>query len=298
MEKAQVRKEHQAVTAARNTGDIWVLIAGIGVLAGIWFVIFLIGFFIALSAESVMAEDGLMSFIFENIGYLLVGLVFLGIAMIATRIMRQTYLANALEVRYSNYAWLRDWANQVAAELDMPQVEIFITQDPVINAFAMGFYRPYTIVLNSGSIRYLSRDEIKAIVVHEMAHVKFNHTNINVYLSFINAFPFVGAFSQYVFGFWGRRAELTSDRLALMYLRDVNLVKNALVKVHVGPDVAKDFNQIARDWQVYKSNNVLNSFSQTLSSHPFLVRRLQHIDKYSNKLTTHKTKKEVDAATA
>lgn len=78
--------------------------------------------------------------------------------------------------------------------------------------------------------------------------------------------------------FWSRRAELTADRLALCYLRDNEQVKESLIGVHVGPDVAKSFNDIARQWQVYMTSSYFNRFTQTFSSHPFLVRRLQHLD--------------------
>ena len=108
--------------------------------------------------------------------------VALGIGMLITRVMRQQMLGNSLEVQYSDYAWLRDWSNEVAADLDMPQVEIFITQNPIINAYAFGFARPYTIVLHSGSIRYLTEDELKVVVVHEMAHIKYKHTDASVFL--------------------------------------------------------------------------------------------------------------------
>lgn len=92
-------------------------------------------------------------------------------------------LGNSLQVEFSDFAWLRDWANTVAADLEMPRVEIFVTQDPMINAYAFGFIKPYTIVLNSGSIRYLTHDELKTVVVHEMGHIKYGHTHAAIIVS-------------------------------------------------------------------------------------------------------------------
>jgi len=274
--------EHEAVTKARNNGDIGVLL---GCLAGISAVIISIGIFGfigAIIAESQHDQDnGLVSFLFSIAGYIILAGVILTISLVSIRMMRQQFLGNALQVEYSNYAWLRDWANQVAADLQLPPVEIFITQDPVINAYALGFMRPYNIVLQSGTIRYLTHDEIKAVVVHEMAHVKYNHTLIGAYLSIIRAFPIIGSPAGWLLDFWGRRTELTADRLALCYLKDPELVKNALVKVHVGPDVAKSMNEVARQWQAHKASNWFNSFSQTFSDHPFLFRRLQQIDRHA-----------------
>lgn len=121
-------------------------------------------------------------------------IIVLIIGMFVIRMQRQMMLGNSLQVEYSNYAWLRDWANTVSADLELPRVEIFITQDPYINAYAFGFIRPYTIVLHSGSIRYLTHEELKVVVVHEMAHIKYGHTTAMVYLMPFLSVPFLNAF--------------------------------------------------------------------------------------------------------
>ena len=75
-------------------------------------------------------------------GALLFGIILL-IGMFFIRMERQKMLGNAMQVEYSDYAWLRDWANVTAADLGLPRVEIFVTQNPVINAYAFGFMNPY-----------------------------------------------------------------------------------------------------------------------------------------------------------
>ncbi len=216
-------------------------------------------------------------------GAILFGVILL-VGMFFIRMERQKMLGNAMQVEYSDYAWLRDWANVTAADLGLPRVEIFVTQNPVINAYAFGFMNPYCIVLHSGSIRYLTPDELKAIVIHEMGHIKYKHTIAMLYLQPFLALPFVSSVSGWLAGFWQRRTEYTADRLALTYTEDPELVKNALVKVHIGPDVAEGMNETARQWQRYTANRPMNRFAQTLSDHPYLVRRLDHIDEMTAKL--------------
>lgn len=218
------------------------------------------------------------SFFEQNIGFLMIGVVVLIVTMVFMRMMRQQYLGNALQVEYSAYDWLRLWADEVAKDLEMPKVEIMVTQDPAMNAFAFGFMKPYTIVLHSGLVRYATKDELKAIVVHEMAHIKYGHTVMSTYSSVFRVIPVLGAIFGWMLDFWSRRAELTADRLALTYLRNKNQVKRALICVHVGPDVAQSFNELAQQWQVYQTDSAFNRFTQSFSSHPFLVRRLQQID--------------------
>lgn len=278
----QVPPVHGAVAQAHSPRDFVVL--GLGVVAslGLMAAVFLTGIASLFYGEEVMDEtlssDPVVALVGNIVGFALVVGFALALILTLIRMMRQQMLGNALQVEYSDYAWLREWSNKVAADLHMPRVEIMITQDPVINAYAFGFATPYTIVLHSGSIRWLTRDQLKAVVVHEMAHIKYHHTQIGAYLNLLRMIPGVGSINSWLLDFWGRRAELTADRLALCYLQDPEQVKESLIGVHVGPDVAKSFNGIARQWQVYMTNNFFNRFTQTFSSHPFLVRRLQHID--------------------
>ncbi len=274
-----------AVQRAFSSADLSVL--------SITFVVFFFitcGYLIIDGMMTLFRESGgaptMVDIILALIGTFIAGVLFfavaLGLGMFATRVQRQMMLGNSLHVEYSDYAWLRDWANTVAADLDMPRIEIFVTQNPIINAYAFGFARPYCIVLHSGSIRYLTKDELRTVVVHEMGHIKYGHTNALVYLLPFLGFPLLGTAFSWLAGFWQRRAELTADRLALMYMEDSELVKRALIKVHVGPDVADSMNDVARQWLQYTAERPMNHLAQTFSSHPFLVRRLSHIDKWKS----------------
>jgi Zn-dependent protease with chaperone function len=113
-------------------------------------------------------------------------------------------------------------------------------------------------------------------------HIKYGHTNALVYLLPFLGFPLLGTAFSWLAGFWQRRAELTADRLALMYMEDSELVKRALIKVHVGPDVSDSMNDTARQWLQYTAERPMNHLAQTFSSHPFLVRRLSHLDKWKS----------------
>ncbi len=284
MQEQQYTKGQLAVKRAYSSSDIGVLIATFATFFLLSAGYFIISYF---TSEEFVGEKVTLVSVF--VGLLVVAMgaaLFFGLVlvlgMVMIKIQRQIMLGNALQVEYSDYAWLRDWVNEVAADLEMPRVEVFITQDPVINAYAFGFVRPYTIVLHSGSIRYLAKEELKVVVAHEMGHVKYGHTNASLYLlPFMNV-PVLGAFFSWLAGFWHRRAEFTADRLALMYMGNSELVKEALIKVHVGPDVAKSMNDVARQWQQYVAERPMNRFAQTFSGHPFLVRRISHIDKYKS----------------
>ncbi len=245
------------------------------------------------SLESIIS--GLIGAFFAS---MLLFAVILLLGMFMVRMQRQMMLGNSLQVEYSDYAWLREWANHVALDLEMPRVEIFVTQDPYMNAYAFGFIKPYTIVLHSGAIRYLTHEELKVVVVHEMGHIKYGHTHASVYLTPFLSLPVISILGSWIAGFWQRRTELTCDRLALMYMADSELVKQALIKIHVGPDVATAMNETARQWLQYTAERPMNRLAQTFSTHPFLVRRLSHIDKWKSLIEPTRPPQPASAPTA
>ncbi len=296
--EANYTKGQLAVKRAFSSSDLTVLAATFIVFLLISNAYFLISFF--TSEEFLVSDKSASSILLGVLGLgfvtIVIFLLTLGFGMFLVRMQRQIMLGNALQIEYSDYAWLRDWANTVAADLEMPRVEIFVTQDPYINAYAFGFIRPYTIVLHSGSIRYLTHDELKVVVVHEMGHIKYGHTMASLYLTPFLVVPVLNVVGQWFAGFWQRRAELTCDRLALMYMADSELVKGSLIKVHVGPDVAKSMNETARQWLQYNAERPMNRVAQTFSSHPFLVRRLSHIDKWKYLVEAESTTDQQPAA--
>ena len=266
--------EHPAVTRARNRGDYGILALNIAIILAIFAII--LRFFPTLldaGSESGLGPVGLA------VTYIIIIVAIVLMSMVMIRMERQRFLSNCLQIEFSNYAWLRDWANQVSADLRMPYVEIFVTQHPVINAGALGFIRPYNIILFSGAVRYLTQDELRVVVLHEMAHIKYRHTHALVYTNGFRAIPFIGPFFGWILNFFFRRAEYTADSLAYHFTGDADLVKRSLIKVHVGPDVASSYNAVTQQWQEYKSNNFLNAVTQTTATHPFLVRRLRNIDR-------------------
>ena len=280
----QETKGQLAVRRASSSSDLVVLVMtfmSFFAMSGVYFLVsYFAGDEFAASDQQIGTIAGGLLATF--VGSLIVFVSVLLLGMFLVRMQRQVMLGNALQVEYSDYAWLREWANQVAADLEMPRVEIFVTQDPVINAYAFGYIKPYTIVLHSGSIRYLTHDELKVVVVHEMGHIKFGHTHASVYISPFLVVPVINVIGTWIAGFWQRRTELTCDRLALMYMGDSELVKQALIKVHIGPDVAKAMNETARQWLQYNAERPMNRLAQTFSTHPFLVRRLSHIDRWKS----------------
>jgi len=264
---------------ARSSKDTSALVIGL-IASGAMLSIYL--FFAILIAS---LQDGIQGFIGEVV---FVGLfaillaVVLGTIMITIRMQRQIMLANALNIRFSSMSWLHNYAISVCSDLNIPPMEIFIIQQPMLNAYAFGFMKPYCVVLHSGAVDGLTPDELKSIVVHEIGHIAYKHTSIGIYLAPLYSIPFFGGIFTWIFGFWSRRAEKTADRLSVAYTADPDVVISALIKVHVGPNVTKYATIEGITNQLTESNNGFNLVSETFSTHPYLVRRAQAIYEFAS----------------
>ena len=63
-------------------------------------------------------------------------------------------------------------------------VELYIADDPVPNAFAVSSPLRRAIVVNQGLLRHLSRDEVRAVLAHELGHIMHHDTGYMAATSF------------------------------------------------------------------------------------------------------------------
>lgn len=215
-------------------------------------------------------------------GVLWIAVPLLLASFIYLRLIQVTLYANSMRLQNSSYEPLKEDVARLAGELKMKPVDVLATQDPAINAYALGYARPYTIVLHSGTIEKLDYNEMIAVLIHEMGHVKFYHTFLNQFLTPLQALPVVGVISTWVIGFWSRRCEYTADRLSVAYTGDPELVIRALIKVHVGPFVGEYLTKEQLMYQEATSRGMMRRTAQTLSTHPFLVNRIKAIIKFAD----------------
>src|SRR5215212_9196813 len=110
--------------------------------------------------------------------------------------------------------------------VDMP--ELFVQQNPVVNAFTGGVKR-HVIVLHSSLIERLTDEEVLAVVAHEVGHIHAEHVLYLTAARLIEALataalasaPIAAIVTQILTGTmraallaWARRAELSCDRAA------------------------------------------------------------------------------------
>jgi Zn-dependent protease with chaperone function len=181
--------------------------------------------------------------------------------------------------------------------VDMP--ELFVQQNPTVNAFTGGVKKP-VIVLHSQLIERLNDEEILAVIAHEVGHIHAEHvlyitaarllealTNVAIAAAPIAALvgQLISVTMRSALLAWARRAELSCDRAALLVTQDPDVVGRTMMKLCGGTFASKvDYEQFleqARDFQKNYDEKALDRFWADIInaglSHPFPVWRVAEI---------------------
>lgn len=212
------------------------------------------------------------------------------------RQVRLFYTADSLRLSPRQRPDIHELLVDACQVLDVPVPEFYLMQAPYPNAFTMGMDRS-AIVLTSGLVDLMDADELRAVIGHEVGHVKSGHMlyrTIAVFLSMLGLaaarnVPYVNVLSQALLhGFydWMRKSEFTADRAGLLVAQDRDICVRMLLKLasgvrDVGSGLSVDaFLQQADDYEDMDASllNVLYKIELTrFQSHPFPALRAREI---------------------
>ncbi|MEQ8466168.1 M48 family metallopeptidase [Coleofasciculus sp. E1-EBD-02] len=212
-------------------------------------------------------------------------------------------MGNSIQVGPRQYSTIYSLFRECVRDLDIhPEPTLFVSQNPQVNSYALGQDHPY-IVLNTGLLDVLTEVEIRTVLAHELGHIKCGHTIlIQMGIWAMGAAAFLGDLtfgignivtSGLLFAFyeWRRKAELSSDRAALLVIDDINIVMKTMMKLSGGShayghecsldefirqsDRFQDLDQDSLN-QVYKFL-LYNGGNGSFLTHPFPVERLRYL---------------------
>jgi Zn-dependent protease with chaperone function len=159
------------------------------------------------------------------------------------RALRQAYLGASVRLGPDQLPEVWNVYTQVLATLDMPDVyDLYITQQPVANAMAIGSEKPI-IVMNSGLVNLLDEEELRTVLAHEVAHILSDHvlyrTGLEILLRLtVGRLPLLAGLPLMAVRMalleWSRAAELSCDRAAALVTRDPLIVCRTLMRLTGG----------------------------------------------------------------
>lgn len=149
-------------------------------------------------------------------------------SFLGERGVRHLFTANAVRVGPRQRPRLDALYTEVLATMDWPErPELFVSQTPFANAMAVGFEKPF-IVVNSGALGLLEREEQRVILGHELGHIMSGHATyttlaliiLNIGLTSIAGLGLIALPIQLALLEWYRKAEFSSDRAGLLASQD------------------------------------------------------------------------------
>ena len=218
------------------------------------------------------------------------------------------------------YPELRRTVEKLCKEADLPLPKIAIMQSPVPNAFATGRSPKHAVVACTDSIiRLLNKDELEAVLAHELAHVKNRDILTMTMASFIAMIASMimqSFFFSALFGgrnregsggtiiIWvvsiivyavstllilalSRYREFAADRGSALITKNPKALISALSKISgrmdVVPPEAKAKIEAANAFFIIPAISG-SSFMELLSTHPPLEKRIANLEKIDDEM--------------
>ncbi|MDD1677035.1 MAG: zinc metalloprotease HtpX [Methanomicrobiales archaeon] len=110
-------------------------------------------------------------------------------------------------VEPDEYPELHQMVEKLATEAGLPKPKVAVMPSPVPNAFATGRSPSHAVVAVTDSImRTLNREELEAVIAHELSHVKYRDVRTMTIASFV-AMLAAMIMNNAIFLSWGDRRE-------------------------------------------------------------------------------------------
>ncbi|MCJ7811095.1 MAG: M48 family metalloprotease, partial [Dehalococcoidia bacterium] len=168
---------------------------------------------------------GLLSALFLGIGYIFGGVIGLIVAFGFALLMNLwTYwfsdklalrMARAHEVAPEQEPRLHSMVEEVAGMAGLPKPRVYIVENDAPNAFATGRNPKHSVVaVTTGIMRILNEDELKAVLAHELGHIKNRDILVSAIVATIaSAVMFIAFMARWslFFGGFGRSRNQTAN---------------------------------------------------------------------------------------
>ncbi|MCU0389854.1 MAG: M48 family metallopeptidase [Thermoflexibacter sp.] len=203
--------------------------------------------------------------------------------------IRLATLASAVKVSEKQFSKIYSLHQEACRILDIEKPDLFIAQNPVINAYAVGWNKPF-IVLNTSLIQALDNEEVLGVIGHELGHIKSGHMLYKTLLSLLIqlsqlAFqiPLTGLALQAVIVAlreWDRKSELSADRAEALTTQNPDTVIRSLMKMAGGNRLEEmDLGEFIKQAEEYQgadtiSDNIHKLMNTIYMTHPFPVVRV------------------------
>jgi Zn-dependent protease with chaperone function len=175
-------------------------------------------------------------------------------------------------------------AHDCQARLRPGEVQLIIASSRQLNAYTFGLSSPEVIVLYSAMLDVMDEDELRFVIGHEMGHVALGHSWLNALLGGMAGVPVsIGSALLLTLAFrsWNRACEYSADRAGLLACGKPQKAISALVKLVAGNIGSSAELQQALQMIERQDDSLGSILSETLSTHPMIIKRIEQIRAYA-----------------
>ena len=212
--------------------------------------------------------------------------------------MRLYHQGNFVQVSPKQFKSLQTLAERAANHLDLGFLpEIFVVPEARANAYTFGVEK-CAVAISSGCLELLTKEELLAVLAHEFGHIKANHVLYKTATRILSSLAEniaqktlgLGGLMLYPIQIallrWDRASELSSDRAALLVVKNPQIVLNTLMKLAGGSANKKELNidafiKQAEDYEKTQDEGPLGKYIAVMNSmfrtHPFPIWRAREI---------------------
>lgn len=195
-------------------------------------------------------------------------------------LMRGQLLGQGVKVGPKQFPSIYKIAEHCAKTLAVPVPQIYVINDPRVNAYTFGTDDQSFIVLHSALVDSLSEKELTFVVGHETGHIQNKHVVYGTVLILLTqmAAAFGGFLVEPVLlplRAWFRRAEITCDRAGLLCSRDVDAGTKSFMKLAIGSSrLFAEMDLETYVEQLEESRATIGRYLEAFATHPYLPKRI------------------------
>lgn len=210
------------------------------------------------------------------------------------RLFRGENLGTMIRVTEENVPNVYRAFQEVIERVGIDEPELYIYNDPVMNAYTYGDTHIF-IALSSSLVERLSLPELKAIIAHECGHILCRHT---LYKTLLRTIEEMGTAARFIteslafpaycaLMYWSRMSEFSADRCAAAVVGE-RVFQSALLKLSCGlSTIEGDPYQLVKQAKLYndmKKSSFFDRIQQTCRelfyTHPQNCQRAYEVDRW------------------